>query len=161
METLIANDLKAIGLNVTVQQPEFGAWADNLNQGKFDMIMRWTNQTYSPYTIYQQHFWSKNSAPIGQVAASDYERYSNPQMDSLITQYARAGKLSQQVALLGQMQKLAASDVPIVPLTIGCLWYEYNTSRFTGWPTAKDPYVRPSPYASPEDEITALRIHLK
>jgi peptide/nickel transport system substrate-binding protein len=161
METLIANDLKAIGLNVTVQQPEFGAWADNLNQGKFDMIMRWTNQTYSPYTIYQQHFWSKNSAPIGQVAASDYERYSNPQMDSLITQYARAGKLSQQVALLGQMQKLAASDVPIVPLTIGCLWYEYNTSRFTGWPTAKDPYVRPSPYASPENEITALRIHLK
>jgi peptide/nickel transport system substrate-binding protein len=161
MESLIANDLKAIGMNVTVQQPDYAAWADNLNTGKFDMIMRWTDASYSPFSIYQNQFWSKNSAPIGQIAASNYERYSNPTMDSLITQYQRASKLTQQVALMKKMEKLAASEVPIVPLTIGCLWYEYNTSRFTGWPTAKNPYVRPSPYAAPEDEITALTIHLK
>jgi peptide/nickel transport system substrate-binding protein len=161
METLIANDLKAIGMNVTVQLPEYAAWADNLNTGKFDMIMRWTDASYSPFSIYQGQFWSKNSAPIGQVAASNFERYSSSKMDSLIGQYQRAATVKQQVALMKQMEKLAAADVPIVPLTIGCLWYEYNTSRFTGWPTAKNPYVRPSPYASPEDEITALTIHLK
>src|SRR5579872_3414678 len=161
MESLIANDLKAIGMNVTVEQPDFGAWANNLNTGKFDMIMRWTDQTYGPFSIYQNQFWSKNSAPIGQVAASDFERYNSPKMDALIAQYQRAGKLPQQVSLMKQMEKLAAADVPIVPLTIGCLWYEYNTSRFVGWPTAKNPYVRPSPYASPEDVITALSIHLK
>ncbi len=161
MEALIASDLKAIGINVTVQQPDYGSWVNNLNLGKFDMIMRWTDQTYSPYSIYQNQFWSKNSAPIGQTAAADFERYSSPAMDALIAQYQRTVKPSAQVALMKQMEKLAVQDVPIVPLTVGCLWYEYNTSRFTGWPTAKDPYVRPSPYAAPEDIITALHIHLK
>lgn len=161
MEQLIANDLKAIGLNVSVQQPDYGAWANNLATGKFDMIMRWTDQTYSPFSIYQAQFWSKNTAPVGQTAASNYERYHSAQMDKLIAQYQQAPTQSQQVKLLKQMESLAASDVPIVPLTIGCLWYEYNTSRFTGWPTAKNPYVRPSPYAAPENEITALTIHLK
>jgi peptide/nickel transport system substrate-binding protein len=161
METQIVNDLKAIGMNVSVQQVEYSAWANNLNLGHFDMIMRWTDQTYSPYSIYQAQFWSKNSAPIGQTAAADFERYHSAKMDSLIAKYQRTVSHSGQVALMKQMQKLAASDVPIVPLQVGCLWYEYNTSRFTGWPTAKNPYVRPSPYAAPEDILTALAIHKK
>jgi peptide/nickel transport system substrate-binding protein len=161
MESQIANDLKAIGMNMMVQQPDYGTWANNLNLGHFDMIMRWTDQTYSPYSIYQAQFWSKNSAPIGQTAAADFERYHSATMDSLIAQYQRTVGHAGQVKLMKEMETLAASDVPIVPLLVGCLWYEYNTSRFTGWPTAKNPYVRPSPYAAPEDTITALTIHLK
>jgi peptide/nickel transport system substrate-binding protein len=82
-------------------------------------------------------------------------------MDKLIAQYQKTVTHKGQVTLMKQMQALAAADVPIVPLQIGCLWYEYNTSRFVGWPTAKNPYVRPSPYAAPEDILTALRIHKK
>ncbi len=41
-------------------------------------------------------------------------------------------------------------DVPFIPVTEGVNWFQYNTSEFSGWPSAADPYALPSPYATPD-----------
>ena len=38
--------------------------------------------------------------------------------------------------------------LPVISLYYGGSWGLYNTQKFTGWPTAKDPYTSPKNYQS-------------
>jgi len=161
MVTLIANDLKAIGMNVTVQPLQFNDWFSDLQTGKFDMQICWTDAGYSPFTIYRDHFLSSNAAPIGQTGGNNWERYKNAKMDTLIGQFQSTSDTTQQVNILKKAQRIAAADVPIIPLTIGAQWYEYNTTKFVGWPDGKHPFDLPAPWAAPENDIVVQHLHLK
>ena len=59
------------------------------------------------------------------------------------------------------MQTIVAKDVPIVPLVTQAYWYEYNTAKFTGFPTKSHPYEIGSPYQPYEEEDVILHVHLK
>ena len=41
-------------------------------------------------------------------------------------------------------------DIPIIPITEGVDFYEYNTKSITGWVNPKNPYAKPSPYEVPD-----------
>jgi peptide/nickel transport system substrate-binding protein len=51
------------------------------------------------------------------------------------------------------------SDVPLIPITEGVDWYQYDTAAFSGWPTPSDPYAQPPVWAYPDNEQVLL--HLK
>jgi peptide/nickel transport system substrate-binding protein len=164
---LIATELKAIGMNLTVQPLQFGDYLTNLQQGKFDMAISWTTgDGNSPYYIYYEDFSNATGyyAPTGQTAGANWGRYSNPKLNSLVTAYGKTTKTSQQVALMKQAQSVIASDVPAIPLMFSGNWYEYNTKRFAGWPSAKNPFDWPMPFAYGQGNgnlDVALHIHLK
>jgi peptide/nickel transport system substrate-binding protein len=50
-------------------------------------------------------------------------------------------------------------QVPSIPLVYGATWYEYNTSRFVGWPDQAHPYAVPAPYSAPDAALVAMNIH--
>jgi peptide/nickel transport system substrate-binding protein len=158
--TIAQQELAQIGIKVQVQPLQFGAWYDAVQSGRYDMSIGWTTSgPTSPFILYRSTFWSRNSAPIGSVAASNWERYSNPQMDSLIKQFNGTTSLTKQQSLMKSMQKIVARDVPIVGLFWGPWWYEYNTKRFVGWPNAKHPYDHPSPWQEGPNLNVILHIH--
>lgn len=43
-------------------------------------------------------------------------------------------------------ERLVASQLPVIPLLDGALWYEYNDSHFTGFPTADNLWINLAPY---------------
>ena len=45
----------------------------------------------------------------------------------------------------------------IIPTVYGVVFDEYNTSKFTGWPTASSPYESGSPN-TPTNEVVILRL---
>jgi peptide/nickel transport system substrate-binding protein len=160
--SLIAADLAQIGIKakpylVTFPDP----YLHDEQFGTFDMSFMWTNAGPTPYSIFHDAFYSKQSAPTGQQAISNYGRYSSPKMDRLIEAYAHTSDLKQQIAIMKQMQVLAASDVPAVPVVTGALWYTYNTSKFAGWPSAKAPYAIGAPANFNNNLLVALHLHLK
>lgn len=164
---LIANELKSIGMNLTVQPLQFGDYLTNLQQGKFDMAISWTSgDGNSPYYIYYEDFSNATGyyAPVGQTATANWGRFSNPTLNSLVTAYGNTTKASQQVSLMKRAESLIAKDVPGVPIMFSGNWYEYNTKRFTGWPSAKNPYDWPMPFAYGHGNgnlDVVLHIHLK
>jgi peptide/nickel transport system substrate-binding protein len=158
--TIAQQELAQIGIKVQVQPLQFGAWFDAIQTGRYDMSIGWTTAgPTSPFILYRATFWSRNSAPIGTIAPSNWERYSNPQMDSLITKYNASTSLSKQQSYMKAMEKIVARDVPVVGLFWGPWWYEYNTKRFVGWPNAKHPYDHPSPWQSGPNLDVVLHIH--
>ena len=42
------------------------------------------------------------------------------------------------------------SQVPVIPVTEGVDWFQYDTGSFSGWPTQSNPYARPAIYIYPD-----------
>jgi peptide/nickel transport system substrate-binding protein len=155
---VIQTDLKAAGIQIT---------PDNLSQNDFlarlyngDYQLAYNNNTGgpSPYYEFRQWLYSPNSAPIGKQASSNWERYSNPATDALINQYASTTSLAQQQQIVDKLQLVMLQDVPIIPVTEEVAWYQYNTSKFTGWVTQSNPYAVPAAYFPPD--VGQMLLHL-
>ncbi len=160
---IIASELKSIGINAVENQIDFNTYNSDLNLGKFDMGMSWTySGPPNPYPIYKYGFGGQFYVKPGKDSAGfDRERYKNPALDKLITQFSTSIKKSEQIKIMKQMEAIVAKDVPIVPLVTQALWYEYNTAKFTGFPTQSHPYEIGSPYSAYWEEDVALHVHLK
>lgn len=160
---IITSELNALGIKAVENQTDFNTYNSDLNQGTFDMGMSWTyGGLPSPYPIYKFGFGGAFYVPDGKNSnGNNRERYKNPALDKLINAFAATTSQSKQVADMKKMETIVANDVPIVPLVTQAYWYEYNTAKFTGFPTKSNPYEIGSPYQPYEEETVALRVHLK
>jgi peptide/nickel transport system substrate-binding protein len=102
---------------------------------------------------------SGQSAPIGQSANSNFERWNNSATDTLLTQYNSTSDLGQQKQAMYALEKVFVEQLPVIFLVNEPYFYEYNTVKYVGWPTQSDPYAEPSPYQYPDDEIVLLTLH--
>lgn len=155
---IMANNLKAIGINVTVNAIAQNAYVSALQTGNYDMAISWTNPGPTPFYLYNSLLNSSYVLPVGQTSPSNWGRWKDPTTDQLLQQYATSSDASVQQQALAGLQKIMVEQMPAIPLVEGATWYEYNSSRFTGWPDASNPYAMPSPYTFPDAEIVALNL---
>jgi peptide/nickel transport system substrate-binding protein len=164
---LIADQLKAIGMHITVEPLQFGAYLQNLQLGKFDMAISWTaGEGNSPYFLYHDDFSTNPTtyAPVGSTATSAFARYKNSSLDKLLKDFGATTKASKQHSIITSAERIVSSQVPIVPIMFGANWYEYNTKQFTGFPSANKPYDLPAPWAYGHGNgnlDVVLHVHLK
>jgi peptide/nickel transport system substrate-binding protein len=156
---IMANNLKAAGMDVSVNAVSFNQYISTLSQGTFDTAISWTNTGPTPYFLYNSLLGSSNTAPIGGQATSNFERWSDTPTDRLLAQYAGSTDPQIQQQALDGLQSIMVNQVPSIPLVYGATWYEYSTSRFVGWPDQAHPYAVPAPYGAPDAEIVALNLH--
>jgi peptide/nickel transport system substrate-binding protein len=155
---LISRQLNALGFNVTVDGiGDPNVWNADVANGTFDSTIHWSNQGPTPYFIYDNEFDSTLSAPIGKPAAGDYGRYSNPQIQAALAQYASSGSSSVQSQAISKIESIESTQLPLVPLLYGAAWAEFSTRHYTGWPTPGNPYMDPGPN-SPYLEYTILQL---
>ena len=138
---IIVQNLKAIGIDASLQQLDVAGWLDRLQKGNFDMSMALPSGT-NFYAAYRTMMSSAASAPVGTDAlGGNYGRYVSQKGDQLLNQYASTTDQAQQKQVAAQLQQVFADEAPLIPLYLSPLWYEYNTTRFTGFPTKDNPYV--------------------
>jgi peptide/nickel transport system substrate-binding protein len=159
---VITQNLKAVGIQLTPDNLTNTAFTAALYAGKYQLAY-YDQQSFGPGPYYELRNWllSSNSAPIGQTAASNYERYSSPATDSLIHSYAATTSSTQQHAIVNQLQQVMLSELPIIPVVEAVDWYQYSTEHHTGWPTPGNPYAQPSAYAFPDMEQVLLHLQPK
>ncbi|SRR5579875_84002 len=155
---LIANQLNAEGFEVSFDGVQANQWYADYPVGNFDAMIHWGTQGPNPYYYFQNWLDDSQSAPIGKPAASDWGRFRDPQAQAALAQFASTDNPAAQRAALDTLQKIVATQAPVIPLLYGAAWYEYSTKNYTGWPTAANPYMNPVPN-SPYLLYTVL--HLK
>lgn len=156
---IMTSNLRAIGMDVKVNAMSFNSYYSALQTGSFDTAISYTNTGPTPYYLYNSLLASVNTAPIGQPATSNWERWSDPTTDTLLQQYASSADLAVQQQALAGIQKIMVEQLPTIPLIYGATWYEYSTTRFVGWPDQQHPYAVPAPYAAPDVEVVLLNLH--
>jgi peptide/nickel transport system substrate-binding protein len=157
---VIKQQLEPIGIDLTVQDLAMQTFDSRLFQGDFDLAYYGETGGPAPYYELRRNLYSKNTAPLGTDAGSNYERYRNPTVDALFDRYATASDV-EQVAITKQIEKYMLDDVPVIPTTEGVDWFQYNTKDIGGWPTARDPYAQPSAFQVPDVEQVLLHLYSK
>jgi peptide/nickel transport system substrate-binding protein len=157
---VIQQQLKAIGIKITPENLSSTTYNNNMYNGSFELAYS-GNETGGPAPYYElrQLLYSKNSAPIGKAAASNWERYSNPTVDALIDQYGGTTSSAKQHVIVKKLEAAMVNDIPVIPVTEGVDWYQYNTKSLTGWVTQSNPYAKPAAYEHPDWGVMLL--HLK
>jgi peptide/nickel transport system substrate-binding protein len=157
---IVQQELKAVGIKITTSNISGTTYDSQTFNGKFELAYD-GNEAGGPAPYYElrQELYSKNSAPIGKQASSNWERYYNKHVDKLIESYAKTTSLSKQHSIINQLEAAMVRDIPIIPITEGVDFYEYNTKSITGWVTPKNPYAKPSPYEVPDWGVVLT--HLK
>ena len=157
---VIVQDLKAVGIQVSPQNLTNTDYDADLFPGKFQLAYV-EQQTIGPGPYYELNDWlnSADTAPIGKTAATNYERYNNAATEALLNQYASTTSTATQHSIVDQLEQVMLAQVPIIPITEGVDWYQYDTAAFSGWPTPSDPYAQPPVWAYPDNEQVLL--HLK
>jgi peptide/nickel transport system substrate-binding protein len=157
---IVAEELKAVGIKVTAQNLSSQTYDSDVYNGHYQLAYD-GNQTAGPSPYYELRslLYSKGSAPIGKTAGSDWERYSNPATDKLIEDYAATADATKQHSIVQQLQAVMVNDIPVIPVTEGVDWYQYNTKDLTGWVTKGDRFARPAAYVNPDWGVMLL--HLK
>jgi peptide/nickel transport system substrate-binding protein len=156
---VIQQDLKAIGIIITPDNLSTNDFDNDLYNGRYQLAY-YDQQVFGPSPYYELNNWlnSADTAPIGQNAGSNYERYKSPATDALLAQYEATTSAATQQSLMDQIQQVMITQVPVIPVVEAVDWFQYDTGSFSGWPTASDPYAQPAPYNYPDNE--QLLLHL-
>jgi peptide/nickel transport system substrate-binding protein len=147
---VIQQDLKAVGIQVTPKNLAQPAWQAAIYNGNYQLGYYGDTGGPSPYYELRQWLFSGNSAPIGQPAGSNFERYGNSATDALINSYPATTDPATQHSIVSKLQKVMLQQVPVIPITEQVDWYQYDTGSFSGWVTQANPYAQPAVYSYPD-----------
>jgi peptide/nickel transport system substrate-binding protein len=138
---LMTSQLHAAGIDLTFKTESPTAWRDDTNLGNFQLTMRSVGGTTSVYDLYSRIF-AQPPLAAGKQAATNWERYKNPQAATLLTQYAAStpGSPSETAGLAG-LEQLMVEQVPLIPLYLPTAVGIWRIDRFGGWPSQSDPYA--------------------
>ena len=159
---VIQQQLKAVGIKITPENLSSTTFDSDAYNGKFELMYN-GNESGGPAPYYElrQLLYSKNSAPIGKTASSNWERYYNPAVDKLIEQYGATIDPAKQHEIVRKLEAAMVNDIPVIPVTEGVDWYQYNTKNLTGWVTQSNPYAKPAAYEVPDWGVLAMHLRPK
>jgi peptide/nickel transport system substrate-binding protein len=149
---IVAQNLNDAGFDAVIEvaatDPE---WLDKFNPGNHDtLILVHCGSLSEPFdTLKDLH--TKFTRPIGEnipnVIAG--QRYSNPELDAILDQMeaiqADPAQDSEYMDLAVQAVDIYLRDMPEIMLTEELHVVTYNTTYWTGYPDASDPYIAPYP----------------
>ncbi|GCE45854.1 peptide ABC transporter substrate-binding protein [Thermosporothrix hazakensis] len=155
---IISKNLKELGIQANVNTIAYNAYFNALQLGTYETSISWTNNGPTPYFLLEGLLHSTRSADIGKAAVSNFERWKDAETDKLLDQYATTTNEDKQKEAIQGIQKIMVEKLPVVPLFYGPTWYEYNSSRFTGWPDKDNAYSVPAPFTYPDAAVTVLNL---
>lgn len=131
--------LTEAGLNVKMSTPEAAVWTQNLIDGTYSMTLNALASAANPYFPYIRSF---NPGDFGKSRFTA-PHWENAEVMTLLDQYTQSKDPAEQKSLMDQLQLIVAEAMPIIPVYNSPSFYEYNTSRFTGWADAENPKYSP------------------
>ncbi|MBD8023330.1 ABC transporter substrate-binding protein [Microbacterium gallinarum] len=143
-QALIAEELKeGLGIEVKVDQPDWGGWDAARQEGTFQAIIHWLEDTGNAYGLYTSTMDPKWI--VDGKAAFNFGRFDDPTVTEALNTYANAASDADREAALAVMQTAFVENVPAIPLGAHPLLGEFNTRNYVGWPSEDDQYASADP----------------
>jgi len=141
--SMVAQELKAAGINASFQGISVNAWNADMADGNFSLAEHWSNNGLTPYNLYDN--WLNSALNNGKANTGDYEGLKDPAMDTALAKLAGDSTVAEQTTDLAPIESYVASNLPVIPITTASEWFEYNSQHFVGWPTQQNPYETGQP----------------
>ncbi|MET0812291.1 MAG: ABC transporter substrate-binding protein [Microbacterium sp.] len=143
-QALIAEELKeGLGIDVKVDQPDWGGWDAARQEGTFQAIIHWLEDTGNAYGLYTSTMDPKWI--VDGKAAFNFGRFDDPAVTEALNTYANASSDADREAALVVIEQAFVANVPAIPLGAHPLLGEFNTRNYVGWPSEDDQYASADP----------------
>ncbi|THG30642.1 ABC transporter substrate-binding protein [Naasia lichenicola] len=103
---VIRDELKAIGIDMTINAVDVSAWYDDYSSLNYQMTSAYQERTIDPDNFYSLVI--KSGGPINTTG------YSNPDVDALIDQAAASDDVDARMDLYTQIRGIVSEDAPLV-----------------------------------------------
>ena len=144
--TVVADQLTEAGLEIEIQPLSGSALTDATRLGDYDLKFH----SFCPGYIVENLdlFHSKNYVPLGGMAPwfeRNSFRYQNPAFDKIVDQMYKVSPddTAALTPLFHDAMEIWLADMPVVPLVQAPALVPFNSTYWTGWPTAEDPWNMP------------------
>ena len=139
--SLISDEIKKLGAKVNVKTPDSDSWTADLNTGNFDAALHWVDTAATPSDYYSDVMDGRWLKPEGEAASYNFGRYDNPEATAALNTYATTTSEDERQKALETIERIFVEDVPAMPVGSRPFFAEYNTRKFTGWPTDDNMYA--------------------
>ncbi len=151
--TVIQQELKAAGIEISnIIDEDSGTYTTDIQGGNFELAYGEETGGPLPYYELRQMLLSSN------IGSTNYSRYNVSTTDDLFNRYA-SSNAADQMTIIHQIETIMANDYPVIPVTEGVDWYQYDTTNIGGWPTPEDPYALPAVWALPDNGVVLTHLY--
>ncbi len=130
---IMQQELKPIGISLTIDTSSVGAYTSALDDGTFQVALAAPTYGPTPYYAFNSIFNTALIAPVGQSASQDFERWTNAKTDGLLLTASEGGAAGQ--AAYNDLESYMVDQLPVIPMVIRSNDALYNTTNFTGFPS--------------------------
>ena len=88
-DAIVANDLKAAGIDASFDGLAVNQWNANMATGNFQLTMHWSQTSVAPYQLYND--WLNGALATKSNRAGDFEGLKNATVNAELTKLAGAG----------------------------------------------------------------------
>lgn len=163
---LAVEGLAEIGIQAKVSTPESVVWRRKLRSGDFEMSINSHRTHPSPWGFFEAALHSRhqtikeNNGEVGDTANRfAAHRFITKEADGLLDAFVKTIDRAEQQKIVDRLQEIVAENMVYTTVFSNPSWYEYNDSRFVGWASAENPFVRPMVYAGvPERLLHVLNL---
>ena len=139
------NQLRAFGLDVTLEGQAPGAWDNNSSLGNFEVAGYWPFGFITRDIYAQVQGWAMDiMAPVGEIGSGNGQRWRSPEATRIIREMERLhpdDPATFQLAV--DLIKHAVEELPTIGFHSGVKFVPINTTYWTNFPTAENPYNGP------------------
>ncbi|MFB5675331.1 ABC transporter substrate-binding protein [Paenibacillus terreus] len=139
---IVAQNAKAVGIEIRTKFPESPVWTNDLQTGKFDIIMNTPAGSVSPSQPWNRAMtimYSKGVAPMGEMAFWNWGRYKNERADEIIEKIPTVSDEAELKTLYTELTTIWLKDIPSIPLMYRpWVFHTVNESVWKGFPAEGD-----------------------
>jgi peptide/nickel transport system substrate-binding protein len=154
----VVTELGAVGIKADLDLPQYAQYSQSIQGGTFSAAMGGFGGSGVPYTDFNNALNSSFATAVNTPTANNFERFKDPTVDQALSTLAAATDPQAQSQATYQLEQVMYNQVPIVLLYYGGSWGLFSTKRFTGWPSAAEPYTLPTNY---NNSLLVVLTHVK
>lgn len=144
--TEVVNQLGSVGINAKLDLPQYAQYSQAIQSGTFDAALGGFGGSGDPYTDFSLALNSSFATPVNTPTANNFQRFKDASVDQALATLASATDPAAQMQATYALEQVMYNKVPIVLMYYGGSWGLFSTKRFTGWPSAANPYTLPTTY---------------
>ncbi|WP_370160225.1 ABC transporter substrate-binding protein [Limimaricola soesokkakensis] len=141
---MVAEYLAEVGIKATTETVDWSVYDTALKEGTYEASMNWSTAGVDPIQAYNDYFHPDR---VGQSWHTNHGKASE-EMGALIDEYGETTDTARRDEILAELMTYTGETMPFIPLFSNPTWYQYNSSRIGGWPSAENPTVQPVFYSS-------------
>ncbi len=145
---VVVEELQNIGINASTRNEAGATWDDNRAMGNFESQMNWdmcasVNEPWATMDRANVRWL----VPVGERANGNNMRWSGPKAEEYSKLVDEMGTLPLGDPKIDELflkaWEIYMEELPVIPITQAKKIIPFDTTYWTGWPTAENDYIHP------------------